>query len=59
MDSMIPSIKSITWESIRGKLNKVNPELAQIIDDISPNKSYKLYQANYPYAENIFKNGVL
>lgn len=56
---MIPSIKSITWESIRGKLNKVNPELAQIIDDISPNKSYKLYQANYPYAENIFKNGVL
>ena len=56
---MISSIKSSTWESIRGKLSKVNPELAKIIDEISPNKSYKLYQANYPYGVNIVKNGVL
>ena len=47
------------WEDIRKEVNKVNPELAKIIDNISPDKNYPLFQAQYPYGVEILHKGVV
>jgi len=53
------SIKKVSWEEVRKRISKVNPELAQIIDTIGPDKKHYLYLASYPFGAEILKDGIL
>ncbi len=39
------------WENVRERVRKVSPEFAKIVDELSPDKSFPLYLAYYPYGE--------
>jgi hypothetical protein len=50
-------IKQVTWQEARKEVKQVNPELADLIDDIDPGSEYTLYKACYPYGYESVKNG--
>lgn len=52
-------ICKLYWKDIRDKLKPLNPEIVEIIDQISPDQKYPLYRATYPYGFKILKNGKL
>jgi hypothetical protein len=39
------------WENVRYRVQKVAPEFTKLIDSLSPNKTFPLYLAYYPYGE--------
>ena len=41
------------WDSVRNRVHKVAPEFSKMIDKLSPDKSFHLYLAYYPYGELI------
>lgn len=41
------------WDSVRSRVHKVAPEFAKLVDKLSPDKSFHLYLAYYPYGELI------
>jgi hypothetical protein len=41
------------WATLRDRFFAIKPELAQIIDSLSPDQSYPLYLAYYPYGDVI------
>ncbi|MBN2689245.1 MAG: hypothetical protein JXR42_01375 [Gammaproteobacteria bacterium] len=47
------------WVDIRDRVYNLDPALATLIDEISPDKSYYLYRVRYPFGAMIFKEGVL
>jgi len=49
----------LTWKDVRDRVKTVNPELFRIIDEISPDESYTLFEANYQYGNYIIKDGEL
>ncbi|GJM07632.1 MAG: hypothetical protein DHS20C10_13660 [marine bacterium B5-7] len=49
--------RRVTWLDVREKIHAVNPELATIIDALSPSHQYPLYLAKYPYGHEIVKRG--
>ncbi|MDX2164902.1 MAG: hypothetical protein SFW07_05755 [Gammaproteobacteria bacterium] len=53
------SYTEVFWEDVSESVRKVNPELAGIIDKISPDKSYKLIKAGYSFGDLIVEKGVL
>lgn len=53
------TFESFTWPEIRSLVHEVNPELAQIVDSIGPDDSYKLYRADYPFGATIANLGQL
>lgn len=52
-------IEETVWQQIRNQVIQTNPELAKIIDEIDPDKSYKLFRVYYPYGTKIINEGVL
>lgn len=58
-NQVINSLQELTWAEARDDVIKVNPELAAIIDQISPSKSFKLIKASYAYGDLIVDDGVL
>jgi hypothetical protein len=56
---MTPKLQVLHWETARNLVAKVNSSLAKLIDDICPNKKYKLYKVNYTFGDEILKNGSL
>lgn len=46
-----------TWKHAREQAHKVNPELAAIIDEISPDDSYRMYIGEYPFGNYIVNKG--
>lgn len=52
-------IKVLTWNDIRQEVKKVNQGLADIIDNLSPDDSYKIYKVSYPFGSMIFNRGIL
>lgn len=52
-----PAIKKVYWQDIRLDVAKIQPELAQIIDEIDPDKNYPFYLAKYLYGDNIVDDG--
>ncbi|WP_367606746.1 hypothetical protein [Legionella sp. W05-934-2] len=40
-----------TWSDIRHRFEKVEPTFTKIVDQLSPNQSYPLYIAYYPYGD--------
>lgn len=51
--------KEVTWDKVRKQVMKINPTLAQIIDEFDPSSKYTLIQASYPYGTNIRDKGDL
>lgn len=41
----------VTWSDIRKRVYSVEPDFAKLVDDISPNQSYPLFLAYYPYGQ--------
>jgi hypothetical protein len=54
----LPCFTKVTWEDVREEVMNVNPELANIIDQISPNKKYFLIKASYCFGDLIVKDGI-
>ncbi len=52
-------IEILEWKDVRSRVSSINKELADIIDDLSPNKKYKLIKAKYSFGDLIVKNGKL
>ena len=50
--------KSTSWSEVEGSVKRVNPALHKIISKISPDDSYKLYHACYPYGTVFVENGL-
>lgn len=46
-------LSKVTWQDIRHEVARIEPILAKIIDDISPDASFSLYKAYYPYGSTI------
>jgi hypothetical protein len=42
-------IQKIYWKDIRSKVKNVEPNFVKIVDELSPNQSFPLYLAFYPY----------
>jgi hypothetical protein len=53
-----PHLEKVEWNQISETFKALNPELGQIIDEISPDKSFGLYKCRYPYGEKILSSGV-
>ena len=52
-------IEELTWAQARADVQKVNPDLAKIIDEIDPGDEYTLIKAKYPFGAHILDKGVL
>ena len=57
MDNNHLYFQSLNWEDVRDEVMAVNPELASIIDAISPDKRYPFVKARYRFGDLIVKNG--
>ena len=51
-------IEKLSWEAARNSVNDIAPELANIIDQISPDTEYPLYRVKYPFGFNLLENGL-
>lgn len=51
--------KKLTWKQVRKDVKKVNPELARIIDFLSPSDDYWLLKAVYPYGGKVMQKSLL
>lgn len=45
--------REVTWDEVRGEVQKLAPDLFDAIESMSPDKSYKLYEATYPYGASL------
>jgi hypothetical protein len=52
-------IEELSWQDVRKDIEKVNPKLTAIIDDISPDSSYKMFKASYAFGEEMLREGCL
>lgn len=55
----VPLIQEMNWQEARNQVQSVDKTLADLIDQINPNKSFKLLKVTYSYGDLIFKDGVL
>ena len=53
------SIQTLFWRDIRDQVRVTNPELVQIIDDIDPPDTFRLYKINYRYGDDIVHQGMM
>ncbi|MDO8954667.1 MAG: hypothetical protein Q7V63_07450 [Gammaproteobacteria bacterium] len=49
-------IQELTWSDIREEAGLASPLLREIIDEIDPDASFKLYKAKYPFGAKILDN---
>ena len=45
------------WEDVRDRVAELNPELAKIVDGISPDKRYPLVKMKYYFGQHILDQG--
>ena len=51
------SFQKVYWQDVRKAVAKVNPQLAKLIDKLSPGKDLPLYRASYVYGSVIVEKG--
>lgn len=51
-------IDILTWNEAAPLVAKVNPKLAETIDQINPSEDYTLYKIRYSYGDEILKRGI-
>ena len=56
-DEKISKFYRVTLDEALKRLRKANPKLATIIEEISPNKEFRLYCGEYPFGENFVQQG--
>ncbi len=56
---MTRSIEVLTWKDVRHDVMKVKPELAYIIDQLSPPDQCRLYKTRYSFGDKILNQGLL
>lgn len=54
-ENLIP----LSWEDVRDDFHRLNKELAEVIDDLNPPKSFRLYKAKYCFGSEYLKYGKL
>ena len=52
-------LQELDWKDVRQSVEQVNPALAKIVNNISPNNRYKLIKATYSFGDLIIKEGQL
>ena len=50
-------LKLTDWKAIRSRVKAVNTEFAELVDQVNPDSSYRLYVAKYPFGAQILENG--
>jgi hypothetical protein len=50
--------RKIFWEEVRVQVARYSPELAEIIDELSPGKDHYFYEENYPYSAVILDRSI-
>jgi hypothetical protein len=50
-------LEKLTWEQIAPKIRKLNPKMAQAIDQVNPSHDLRLYKVRYPYGANLLQDG--
>lgn len=53
------AVDVLTWKEARSLVKQSNPDLAEVIDELSPSDEYKLYKARYRWGEAILEKGRL
>lgn len=56
---MARELQILTWQQARADVLNTNPELATLIDQLSPDNSYQLIKASYLFGDLVIDNGVL
>ncbi len=56
---MAATLSLLTWKEARKDIKRVNPDLASAIDSLSPDDSYTLVKARYPFGQHILEGGKL
>jgi hypothetical protein len=51
------AVEELLWADVRKSIHLLNPEFAQICDQISPDQQYPLYKLRYPYGARIVDTG--
>lgn len=57
--SNTPDLQQVYWHDVRAKVAELRPQLAHIIDQLSPDQNLPLIEARYPYGSKIIDNGRL
>jgi hypothetical protein len=52
-----PYFSKVSWFDVREEVFKLNPELATIIDGLSPDANYGLYRAHYAFGQFLLERG--
>lgn len=52
------SVEEYTWNQVAENVRQVNPAFAEIVDEISPDSTYKLVLAKYPFGSTIIDNNI-
>lgn len=58
-NNLPPAIEVVQWRDISERVSKVNPQLAQIIDDFKPTDKHVFVKVAYPYGVDVRDQGVL
>ncbi len=51
-------LEKLSWKELREQIKQIQPELCEIIDDLSPPDEYSLYVGTYPYGAMILDSGI-
>jgi len=52
-------LRQVYWADVKAEVKQVNPELAKIIDELSPDKKFPLIKVGYAFGDRILTNGKL
>lgn len=52
-------VEKLLWKDVRESVTKTTPVLAKIIDKLSPDKNYPLFDCYYPFGKKIVDKGTL
>lgn len=59
MEQITKNITEVTWHEIRASFQQVEPALAVIIDELSPDKDFILLQVSYPFGSLILDKSIV
>ncbi len=51
------ALEALTWDQVRDDVRKVNPDFADVVDALGPDKKHALYKVRYHYGDEILQRG--
>ena len=55
---MDKGIQTLRWDDVRDTVKSLQPELGTLIDNLNPDKSFRLYKVSYPFGSPIVHQGL-